>query len=80
MIAPYLSLCIYRISRYFFFGRWFADSCGTQVAALQVLDAALLQCRQLTDGSRMMAILMEQQDLAELIYDVLYSNHLPLLE
>ncbi|XP_045027894.1 uncharacterized protein LOC116920194 isoform X3 [Daphnia magna] len=51
-----------------------------QVAALQVLDAALLQCRQLTDGSRMMAILMEQQDLAELIYDVLYSNHLPLLE
>ncbi|XP_057380156.1 uncharacterized protein LOC130702500 isoform X2 [Daphnia carinata] len=51
-----------------------------QVAALQVLDAVLLQCRQLTDGSRMMAILMEQQDVAELIYDVLYSNHLPLLE
>ncbi|KAI9557918.1 hypothetical protein GHT06_014670 [Daphnia sinensis] len=51
-----------------------------QVAALQVLDAVLLQCRQLTDGTRMMAILMEQQDVAELIYDVLYSNHLPLLE
>ncbi|KAK4011547.1 hypothetical protein OUZ56_020665 [Daphnia magna] len=52
-----------------------------QVAALQVLDAALLQCRQLTDGSRMMAILMEQQDLAELIYDVrfaLFASLVPL--
>jgi hypothetical protein len=51
-----------------------------QVAALQVLDALLLKCRQLTDGTQMMSILMDQQDLAELMYDVLYSNHLPLLE
>lgn len=59
---------------------WYRISCGMQVAALQVLDAVLLQFRQLTDGHRMMAVLMDQQDLAELIYDVLYSNHLPLLE
>ncbi|XP_046646718.1 uncharacterized protein LOC124336875 isoform X2 [Daphnia pulicaria] len=51
-----------------------------QVAALQVLDALLLKCRQLTDGPQMMTVLMEQQDLAELMYDVLYANHLPLLE
>lgn len=50
------------------------------MAALQVLDALLLKCRQLTDGPQMMTVLMEQQDLAELMYDVLYANHLPLLE
>lgn len=51
-----------------------------QVAALQVLDSLLLKCRQLTDGQRLLAVLLEQQDLAELMYDVLYTNHLPLLE
>jgi hypothetical protein len=56
------------------------DFWPTQVAALQVLDALLLKCRQLTDGPQMMTVLMEQQDLAELMYDVLYANHLPLLE
>ena len=45
-----------------------------------MLDTLLLKCRQLTDGPQMMTVLMEQQDLAELMYDVLYGNHLPLLE
>ena len=53
---------------------------ASQVAALQVLDSLLLKCRQLTDGQQLMVILLEQQDLAELMCDVLYTSHLPLLE
>lgn len=50
------------------------------MAALQVLDCLLHKCGQLTEGWRILNVLLEQQDLAELMYDILYSNHLPLLE
>lgn len=50
------------------------------MAALQVLDALLWKCCQLEDGAQMIRLLLEQ-DLAELVYDVLYCHRqLQLLE
>ena len=50
------------------------------MAALQVLDALMWKCWQLEDGTQIIGLLLEQ-DMAELLYDVLYSNHhLTLLE
>ena len=45
-----------------------------------MLDSLLLKCRQLTDEQHLIAVLLEQLDLGEMVFDVLYSCHLPLLE
>lgn len=52
------------------------------MAALQVLDSLLAQCgsQQVTGGPAIVNRLLEEQDIAELMYDMLYGSHLPLLE
>ena len=45
-----------------------------QLGALQVLDALLWQCGQQDDAAQMGTVLLEQE-LAELVYDVLYTPH-----
>lgn len=53
---------------------------SSQVAALQVLDVVLWKCWQSTDGARWARLLLEQHDVADVLYDLLYGHHLPCLE
>ena len=45
-----------------------------QLVALQVLDALLWKCGRQDDAAQMSAVLLEPE-LAELVYDVLYTRH-----